>query len=240
MQKVAVITDSLSGLTRELIEKYDIGIVPIRLLIKGKVYRDLIDITPAQAYQFLAENPESFATSPSSPWDYKEAFQLAVRKTGNICCVTISSGLSNAFNVACIAREQVSAELPGVNIEVMDSRTVTASEGFVVLAAARAAAEDKGLPDVMLEAGITRMLSEMEKKVGDLPVHAAIMHADVPEGAEKLRKRIASEFNCADLWITEFTPVMGYATGRGTIGVAYYSTSIPSQFIVNYFNRLSS
>jgi fatty acid-binding protein DegV len=64
MQKVTVVTDSLSGLTREFIEKYDIGIVPIRLLIKGKVYRDLIDITPAQAYQFLAEDPESFGTSP--------------------------------------------------------------------------------------------------------------------------------------------------------------------------------
>jgi DegV family protein with EDD domain len=91
-----------------------------------------------------------------------------------------------------------------------------------------------------MEAGITRMLSEMQKKVGDLQVTAAIMPADVPEGAEKLRKRIESEFNCAELWVTEFTPVMGYATGRGTIGVAYYATSIPSQFIVNYFNRVSS
>jgi fatty acid-binding protein DegV len=64
--------------------------------------------------------------------------------------------LSNAFNVARIAKEQGSAELPGVNIEVMDSRTVTASEGFVVLAAARAAVEDKELVGVMLEADRVR------------------------------------------------------------------------------------
>jgi fatty acid-binding protein DegV len=49
------------------------------------------------------------------------------------------------------------------------------------------------------------------------------MHADVPDEAEKLRARVASEFNCAELWTTEFTPVMGYATGRGTLGLAFYT-----------------
>ncbi len=53
-------------------------------------------------------------------------------------------------------------------------------------------------------------------------VHVAVMHAYALEEAKKLKERIASEFNCAELWLTEFSPVMGYACGTGTVGFAFY------------------
>ncbi len=62
----------------------------------------------------------------------------------------------------------------------------------------------------------------MKVKVGQSPVHVAVMHAYVPDEAESLMERVASEFNCAELWLTEFSPVMGYATGTGTIGFGFY------------------
>jgi len=282
MQKVAIITDSLAGLTRELVESYGIGIVPIRLVIRGKVYRDLIDITPSEAYQFLAQDPENFNTSPSSPGHYLEAFREASLKAKNILCITISSGLSTGYNMARLAKEQAEAELPGVSVEVIDSRNVTAAEGFIALAAARAAADGHELAEVVKAAervrdkvtfiavletmqhvyrtgripkvasqvgsmlhirpiltisgglihlkgvvrnrehGIDRILQELRERVGQRPVHVAVMHADVPDEAKKLKERIAAEFNCAELWITEFSPVMGYATGQGTLGFAFY------------------
>jgi len=72
------------------------------------------------------------------------------------------------------------------------------------------------------EHGINRLLQTLRDKVGQALVHVAVMHAYVPEEAEKLKERIASEFNCAELFITEFSPVMGYATGTGTLGFAFY------------------
>jgi len=50
----------------------------------------------------------------------------------------------------------------------------------------------------------------------------AVMHAFAQEEGEKLKERIASEFNCVELWLTGFSPVMGYATGTGTLGLAFY------------------
>ncbi len=50
-----------------------------------------------------------------------------------------------------------------------------------------------------------------------------MMHAYAPEDAEHLKERMASEFDCSELWISEFTPVMGYATGTGTLAVAFYA-----------------
>ncbi len=73
------------------------------------------------------------------------------------------------------------------------------------------------------QSGIERMLKMMRDHLGgSKAVHCAVMHAAYLEGAEKLRERIEKEFNCVELFVTDFSPVMGYATGKGTLAVAYY------------------
>lgn len=62
----------------------------------------------------------------------------------------------------------------------------------------------------------------MRDKVGQGGVHVAGMHAYAPNEAENLKERIKSEFNYVELWVTEFTAVMGYACGSGTVGFAFY------------------
>jgi DegV family protein with EDD domain len=87
--------------------------------------------------------------------------------------------------------------------------TVSGKVNFVGVAATR-------------EQGINRMLAKMKEKVGKAKVHAAVMYAYAPELMEDLKQRVAKEFDCAELWVTEFSPLMGYATGTGTLGVAFY------------------
>jgi DegV family protein with EDD domain len=67
------------------------------------------------------------------------------------------------------------------------------------------------------------ILEEMAKRVDDRPVHAAILSADVAEEAEALRRRVAENFHCVELYVTELTPVMGTHTGPGVVGIAFYS-----------------
>ena len=86
-------------------------------------------------------------------------------------------------------------------------------------AEARTVALPRTIPSAM-----KRMLKMMEKKVvKGQPLLVAVMHADAPDKAVVLRNRIASQFDCAELFITEFTPVMGGHTGPGLLGVAFYS-----------------
>ena len=281
--KVAVVTDSIASLPRELVEQYGIGIVPISFYFGDKVYRDWVDITPTEAYELFLKDPEAFKTSPASPGYYLEAYREASKRANNTLCVTLSSKLSTGYEMACVAREQAKTELPQTSIEVLDSQTVTAAQGFIALAAARAAAEGKDLAEVVKvaegvrdratfvilldtiryvyrtgripkvaarvgsmlnikpiltsssgairfigavrnrEHGIDRLLKLMRDKVGLSPVHVAVMHAYALDEAQRLKERVSSEFNCAELWVTEFSPVMGYATGTGTIGFAFYS-----------------
>ena len=282
MANVAIITDTLACLPKELIEKYDISIVPIIINYQGKAYRDSFDISPAQAYELFLHNPDAFATSPASPMQYLEAFREASRRAGEILCISVSSHLSTSYNVARIAAEQVAGELPDVRIQVVNCDTVLAAQGFIVLAAAQAASSCHDLsgalqaaldvkervtfalvletirhvyrtgrvpriateaasllhikPILTCKSGVVRLVNlsrnmqqgqdhiirTMKAKVGDNPVHVAIMHAYAPVEAEKLSHRISSEFNCTELWTTEVSPVVGYALGAGAIGFAYY------------------
>ncbi|MFH1087444.1 MAG: DegV family protein [Chloroflexota bacterium] len=57
-------------------------------------------------------------------------------------------------------------------------------------------------------------------RVGDRPVNVIVTHAEALVDAEKLRARVEAEFNCRDIFISEFSPVMGYATGPGVLGIA--------------------
>ena len=70
--------------------------------------------------------------------------------------------------------------------------------------------------------GVERLLREMRKEAGQSPVHVAIAHAYALEEAEKLKESVSSEFNCIELWLGEFSPLMGYATGTGTLSIAFY------------------
>jgi DegV family protein with EDD domain len=75
-----------------------------------------------------------------------------------------------------------------------------------------------------IPSAIKRMTKLMEKEVvKGQRLHVAVMHADVLDKAVTFRNRIASQFDCAELFITEFTPVMGVHTGPGLLGVAFYS-----------------
>jgi len=67
------------------------------------------------------------------------------------------------------------------------------------------------------------MLEKMEDLVGNRPVHVAVMHADVLAEAEALQQEVAARFNCLELFIAEFTPVMGSQTGPGLLGLAFYT-----------------
>jgi len=282
LQKVAIVTDSVACLPRELVEQYGIKIIPVNLYFGDKVYRDWVDITPSQAYELFLKDPTVFKTSGINPVDCLEAYRQVSNNSNGILCVTISSKLSMVYNSALKAKERAGDELPKNSIGVVDSKTATAAEGFVALAAARAAAGGKSLAEVVKAAeevrdkvcvvalmdtiryvyrsgripkiasvagsmlsikpvltiasgavrfkgavrsrehGIERVLKITRDRVGQSPVHVAVMHAYAPDDAEKLKERVSSEFNCVELWITEFSPVMGYACGTGTLGLAFY------------------
>jgi len=68
-----------------------------------------------------------------------------------------------------------------------------------------------------------RLIEIMQERSGRSAMHVNIMHAGVSQEAEEIRQQVAAQFDCAELHVTEFTPVMGAHTGPGLVGLAFYS-----------------
>jgi DegV family protein with EDD domain len=153
--KVAVITDSNICLPPEVLKEYRIGIVPILIIMGEEVLRDGVDITTKELYAHLRSSEVLPTTSSPSPAQYQEAFEAA-EKTGaeSAVVVTLSSKLSMAYSTATLA----SQAMPRFPVRVVDSRMATTAQGFVALAAARAAARGMDLEQVAAAAqrSITR------------------------------------------------------------------------------------
>jgi DegV family protein with EDD domain len=282
MRKVTIVVDSTACLLKEHIIKLGIEVVPLNIHFDGSIYRDGVDIDAAKAYEFLEHAPELFASSPASPEEYATIFRKEAEKGHDILCFTISSKISTMHNMASVGKEIVNDEIPEASIEIIDSLTVTASEGLLALETARFAEQNKNIQEVKQFAlatrqkvnvifvietlkyvyrtgripevaskiggmlpikpiltirngkahitaasrttknGIQRMIEIVKKSVGDAPIRVAIQHAQVFEEGEALRKTVESELNCEDIYLTEFSPIMGYATGPGALGIAYY------------------
>ena len=79
-----------------------------------------------------------------------------------------------------------------------------------------------------VDSAMKHILAMMKGKVvSGQPLHVAVMHADAGDRALELRNRISAHFNCNELFVTEFTSVMGVHTGPGLVGVAFYSDESP-------------
>jgi len=69
---------------------------------------------------------------------------------------------------------------------------------------------------------IEELLKIAEQKIDGKKVHIAVMHGDALEEALYLRDELVKRFDCAEIFVTEFTPVMGAHTGPGLLGIAFW------------------
>jgi DegV family protein with EDD domain len=152
MARVSVVTDSLSCVPRELVDRYKIGILPINILSGGRTFRDWFDLSPSQAYDLFNKDPDSFSTSPPTPSQCVEVFSEAAKIGPEVVCLTVSERLSTLHNVARLSVEEVGRRVAGSRVTLFNTGTVLASEGLVALAAAREALAGKGLAQVIHKA----------------------------------------------------------------------------------------
>jgi DegV family protein with EDD domain len=149
MRKVAVVADSVCCLPQEILEKYDICVVPLQIVYEGKSYRDGIDITPNKVYKIMREKENLPTTSTASAGDFLNAYRQVSQKAESILCITLTSLQSKTFEAASAAQKIAKEELPDTTIEVLDSRSVAGALGFIVREAARVANEGGGLTEAI-------------------------------------------------------------------------------------------
>ncbi len=142
---VAIVTDSTASVPAELVEKYNIHVVPLQVIWEGKTYRDGIDITPEAFYERLGKAKALPTSSQPAAKDFLEVFKKLLDEGYDILTIVISSKMSGTYNSA----EQAKNALDAANIAVFDSLSTGMETGFQALLAARAAAEGASLQECL-------------------------------------------------------------------------------------------
>ena len=133
--KIKICADSTCDLSPELIEKYDIRIIPLYIVKDGASYADGREITPQDIYDHVRGGGAMCSTAAVSVADYEAFFTEQRKSCDALIHFHISSEMSSCYQNACIAAQSVE------NVYPVDSRNLSTGIGQLVISAAEMAAE---------------------------------------------------------------------------------------------------
>jgi DegV family protein with EDD domain len=149
MSSIAIITDTDSSLPADVAARYGIRQVPIAVLFGQETFKTGVDIDDAQVFARVDREGKLPTTSAPAPGDFVEAYQAAFDAGASaVICFCVSGEVSGTYNAALNARDM----LPDRDITVVDSRSLSMGQGFVVLAAAEAAQEGVSKDEIVARA----------------------------------------------------------------------------------------
>jgi DegV family protein with EDD domain len=146
LSRIALITDSTSDLGKEIIEKYNIHVLSLRIIYKDREYIDRVNITSQQVYDNLSIEVPS--TSLPSMEDIDKLYtKLENEGYTHVIAVTISTGLSGTHNII----EFTSKQHPKIISCVFDSRSLTLGAGAIIIECGEMIACGKNYDEIVAE-----------------------------------------------------------------------------------------
>jgi DegV family protein with EDD domain len=143
---VAIVTDSVADLPLQVAEEFGITVVPLVIRFGTDLYRDGLDLGPDQFYGRLRISKALPATSVPPPVAFADAYDKLAEKTKEIVVISLTSKLSATYQVALQA---VGLMKKKCRVEVLDSQWAVMAQGFITIAAAKAARAGASLDEVL-------------------------------------------------------------------------------------------
>jgi DegV family protein with EDD domain len=143
---VAIVTDSVADLPPQVAEEFGITVVPLVVRFGTDLYRDGLDLSPDQFYGRLKTSKVLPATSVPPPVAFADAYDKLAEKTNEIVVICLASKLSATYQVALQA---VGLMKKKCRVEVLDSQWAVMAQGFIAIAAAKAAQAGASLDEVL-------------------------------------------------------------------------------------------
>lgn len=139
---IKIISDSTADLPKELIEKYDIQIVPLSVTLGENTFKDGLDISAKDIFDFYGKTKVLPKTSAVSVTEYTNVFAPWVEKGYDIIHFTISSSMSACFQNSCIAAVELG------HVWSIDSANLSSGIGLLVVLAAELAAKGESAENI--------------------------------------------------------------------------------------------
>lgn len=137
---IQIISDSTSDLSKELLARYNIAVLPLNVTLGDKDYKDGVGIAPEDLYKWSDENKSTPKTAAFSTEDAVALFRQFLDDGKEIICLSISGEMSASGNIMRMATEELNAE---DRITVVDSANLSTGVGLLVIEAAILAQQGK-------------------------------------------------------------------------------------------------
>ncbi len=148
MANVAIVTDSVADLPPQVAEEFGITVVPLVVRFGPDLYRDGLDLSPDEFYGRLKTSRALPATSVPPPAAFADAYDKLAERANDILVVCLTAKLSATYQVALQA---VGLMKKKCRVEVLDSQWAVMAQGFIAIAAAKAARAGATLDGVLDE-----------------------------------------------------------------------------------------
>lgn len=122
MKKIAIVTDSNSGITQEMGKSMGIYVIPMPFFIDGELFLEDITLTQEEFYKRLGDNSD-ISTSQPSPGEVMECWDELLKEYDEIVHIPMSSGLSST----CHAAQSLSQEYEG-KVCVVDNQRISVTQ----------------------------------------------------------------------------------------------------------------
>ena len=198
---IKVTATSTCDLPPELLERYQIGIVPLYVSFGGNTYKDGVEAGPEDIFRHVQESGQLPSTAAVNIADYQELFAGLSPKYDHVIHIPIGSGFSSCYQNACVAAQ----EFP--NVHVVDSQNLSSGQGLVVLEAAIAASRGDGIHDI---------LTRLEGMVGRVDTTFVVDKLDYLAKGGRCSSVVALGAN-----LLKLKPCIVLADGKMSVGKKY-------------------
>ena len=154
----AVVTDSTSDVPDEWRERYDIQVVPLKVIFGEETFRDGVDMNNEQFFARLGTSTKLPTTSAPSPGDFAELYTRLAKDHDGCISIHIARSLSATAESARVGAQSVE----GFRVDVIDSETVSMPIAFLCRVAAESATQDEAVAAVAKRIPGSRVLALLD------------------------------------------------------------------------------
>nr|WP_300090232.1 DegV family protein [Sedimentibacter sp.] len=144
---IRIVIDSTSDVTDEIIEKYNLKMVPLTVNFENESFLDKVELSSAEFFEKLEKAEKLPTTSQVSPGAFVEAFSEILLEGDQILGIFLASEFSGTYDSARIAKDMIGSD----NIRIIDSRSVCLGTFSLILEAIRLVNEKKTIDQIVSE-----------------------------------------------------------------------------------------
>jgi DegV family protein with EDD domain len=145
---IALVTDSTCDLSNELIDEYQVNMLPININFGENHYLDKVTILPEQFYKLLGQNSQNPKSSQVNEKAFTNLYSHLASHYDSVIAIHVSDKLSGTYNSSLKAAQNISREF-NKPISVINSKNLSGALGLIVLRTAEAISEGKSHDEVV-------------------------------------------------------------------------------------------